>query len=118
MEYNYAFEVHVHAPELNKIFYKGIDMTKFFGNVAKRLDRNYKNDVQFVREFIPKTDFIETLYYKIKKEYTSPVFQSYNHTFTGMVTNRKHLIKLRNKLRSKTIKGEECKITVKRIYKF
>lgn len=114
---NYAFDVHTYAPELNKIFYKGVNMTKYFGNLAKRLDKDYAKNTSFVREFIQRKDLLDVLFYEVKKEYKNPEFSSYNNIYRGFVTNRANLIDFRNALQAKCIDYTGCNITVKRIYK-
>ena len=46
---NYIFEVHTFAPELNKIFLNGINVSKNFDPILKTLTKDYKSNIRLVR---------------------------------------------------------------------
>lgn len=51
----YTFEVHKYAPELNKIYYRGVDVTKHFSDSVKRsLGSSYQNNLRIVRGHLNK----------------------------------------------------------------
>lgn len=46
---NYNFEVHTFAPELNKVFLNGINVSKNFDPILKKLTKDYKSNIRLVR---------------------------------------------------------------------
>lgn len=49
MKRNYSFEVHTYAPELNKVFIGGVDVSKHFQPVLARLVKNYASNMILLR---------------------------------------------------------------------
>lgn len=60
---NLTFEVHTYAPELNKIFIAGLDVTKHFEHLKTRLARDYKYNVKLVRDSVKR--YTELKRYKL-----------------------------------------------------
>lgn len=51
----YTFSVHTYAPELNKIYYAGIDITnKFPDRLVKTLTKDYRRNIRLIREYTGK----------------------------------------------------------------
>lgn len=47
----YNFEIHNYAPELNKVFKNGINITKLFSNdVMAKLNGDYKHNIKVIRK--------------------------------------------------------------------
>lgn len=60
---NLSFEVHTYAPELNKVFIAGIDVTKHFAHLITSLAKDYKYNVQLVRGSVKR--YMELKRYKL-----------------------------------------------------
>lgn len=118
MANKYEFEIHNYAPELNKIFYKGADITKMFGNANRRMSRNYKSNVIFLRTLLPNINYTNLLFYEVKKEYLDPQYKCYNRSYRGVVPSRKELLEFKRHMQDKCLKDAKCIFTAKRIYKF
>ena len=57
---NYTFEVHVYAPELNKVYLNGLNVTKYFEKIKKDLTKDFASNIRLIRK---------TLNYKMYNHY-------------------------------------------------
>lgn len=48
---NYVFEVHKYAPELNKVYYKGVQIN-VVGSILLKLGQNYTYNLRIIREYL------------------------------------------------------------------
>ena len=116
---NYTFEIHTYAPEINKIYYKGVDITKNFGALNKALNKNYLYNVRLVRnEINKKRDLIEYKLYEISKQYADQKYECYNDKYKGYISSYSDLINFKKVMASKLIKDAKCELIFKRIYKY
>ena len=67
---NYTFEVHVYAPELNKVYLNGLNVTKYFEKIKKDLTKDFASNIRLIRK---------TLNYKTYNHYC--VGKYYSHDF-------------------------------------
>ena len=64
---NYTFEVHVYAPELNKVYLNGLNVTKYFEKIKKDLTKDFASNIRLIRK---------TLNYKTYNHYCAGKYYS------------------------------------------
>lgn len=58
---NLIFEVHTYAPELNKVFCRGIDISRLFTNQLQKLSKDYANNLSIIRKTLALSKTTEFL---------------------------------------------------------
>lgn len=107
----YNFEVHLHAPELNKVFYKGHNISKLFSNtILTSLSKDYIYNVQLIRESFNNLN-------KNLKRYKLQVFRPDNSLKTGFCSTLTSLEALEQLKKAKQYYNiEGTKLVFKRYY--
>lgn len=77
---NYTFDVHAYAPELNRIYLNGINVTKSFENIKKDLTKDYANNIRLIRKTL---NYKTYNHYCIGKYYNQYGQKSFNGGFNN-----------------------------------
>lgn len=108
----YTFETHLYSPEQNKVFLKGIDISKHFSStVLSSLCNDYKHNIQVVRKSL--SPFKGLRAYKLVATRLNGTTET---RFCNVGTCKEALDQLKKAKQYYNIEG--TKIEFKRLYKY